>query len=256
MTRSHGLLATGVAAMLLVSTAAHAATTLNVKDSFVLDEGTGTASLIVAGFQPGVNAPVGAVLTGVSVTFSGGFNGILTSTLAQNRSTGTASAADNWFSSTVTFSGGAGIAPTNTVTTGGNAFNVSLRSAYNYDTTTDTFVATGSTTANAYATAFNGATTFGTTSLAATDFAFYDGVSAISWDFDFVGNQSTTGSTGVSNSIWIFERQWDVDVIYSFDSLDDGTPPDTGVIPLPAAGWLLLSGLFGLGGLGWMRRKA
>lgn len=28
------------------------------------------------------------------------------------------------------------------------------------------------------------------------------------------------------------------------------------VIPLPAAGWMLLSGMAGLGGLGWMRRRA
>ena len=42
-----------------------------------------------------------------------------------------------------------------------------------------------------------------------------------------------------------------LDVTYTFEPND--IPP--GVIPLPAAGWMLLSGIAGLGGIGWMRRR-
>ena len=47
------------------------------------------------------------------------------------------------------------------------------------------------------------------------------------------------------------EATMSLDVVANFREL-----PPTTVIPLPAAGWLLLSGIFGLGGLGWMRRRA
>lgn len=62
--------------------------------------------------------------------------------------------------------------------------------------------------------------------------------------------ETERGSTFFSSG----EGEQDVDLSFQTTGFWTGTVTYQ-VIPLPAAGWLLLSGVFGLGGLGWWRRR-
>lgn len=73
--------------------------------------------------------------------------------------------------------------------------------------------------------------------------------------FEFTINTDTRlGSFGTGGNLTI-EQTSKAGYFFGVRYIWEERPP-VGEIPLPAAGWMLLTGLLGLGGLGWARRRA
>lgn len=186
-----------------------------------------SGTITLPGFVPGSGGvPIDAVLSGVTVSFDGTFSGDFVASLRSGTSSGSVSGANGFIQKTVIGVDNNGIsfgAPSQFFA--GTAFGVDLPPEYVQD--------------------YDGTMDLGPFS---PGLAPYDGVANVSWQFFFSATDNTSASDGVVRGLDGALASLDGTVRYDFTTA-------TTVIPLPAAGWLLLSGIFGLGGLGWYRRR-
>lgn len=70
----------------------------------------------------------------------------------------------------------------------------------------------------------------------------------VGFDYATVSDVNFTGGGGQTGFLQSTQASVTFEITYEYE-------PVPGVIPLPAAGWLLLSGIAGLGGLGYFRRR-
>lgn len=200
------------------------------------------ANLTIPGFIPGATGiPIDAILTNVTLSFSGGFSGELVATLTGGTTSGNISGTNGFISSNVASIGlGNGVVFPFTPFSGGSAFSASLPGDYNYNIAAEGFT----TPFDAYGQPFTGAVGYGPFNPAN---AFYDGVPNVTFTFFATANDLTTADAGVFRSILGYALDLDAEVTYTWTT----PPPPNGEIPVPAALPLLATAL---GGLGLMRR--
>lgn len=243
------LLVTTATAAILAAGAANAASvsyTASVDGTAISGLATATPGNVqLPGFIPGApGIPLDAILTNVSLSFFGIFNGELVATLTGGATAGNISGTNGFISSIVSSIGADnGVTFPFTPFSGGTAFSATLPGDYNYNIAGQDFVEPF----DAYGQPFNGAVGYGPFNPANV---FYDGVPTVTFTFLATANDLTTADAGVFRSILGYGLNLDAAVTYTFT-----TPPPETVIPVPAALPLLATGL-GLFGLMRLRRKS